>query len=327
LTNEGNHVRLSRTAILSAAGAAFVAALARPAQTFAASPEIIISGSANEAAGNAFYANDLGYFQKAGLNVKLTVLTTAAPMVAAVVSGSVAISGIPIPQIALARAKGIPIVMIAPGALYMSSVPTNGLIALKDSPLKQAADLNGKTIATRDVANMAYIAARAWIDKNGGDSKSVHWLETADPTDVAALQSGRIDAASIGEPAFDDALRSGGVKVLARAFDAIAPRFLINAFCASESFVKENPDVVRRFADTIQSASHWANQTKNHPQSAQIIARYTMASVLPDSTRVVYAEQSRASDLQPVLDALLTYGFLKAPMRAGDLVSSLTHLA
>jgi ABC-type nitrate/sulfonate/bicarbonate transport system substrate-binding protein len=319
-------MHLSRSAVLSGTAAALAAALSKPARALAASPEIVISGSANEAAGNAFYANDLGYFQKAGLNVKLTVLTTAAPMVAAVVSGSVAISGIPIPQIALARAKGIPIVMIAPGALYMSTVPTNALIALKDSPLKQAADLNGKTIATRDVANMAYIAARAWIDKNGGDSKSVHWLETADPTDVAALQSGRIDAASVGEPAFDDALRGGGVKVLARAFDAIAPRFLINAFCASEAFVKENPDVVRRFAATIEAASHWANQTKNYAQSAQIIARYTMAPVLPEGTRVVYAEQSRASDLQPVLDALLTYGFLKTPMRAADLVSPLLHL-
>ena len=319
-------MRLSRSAILTAGFASIIAALTKPPGAFAAPPDIIISGSANEAAGNVFYANDLGLFQKAGLDVKLSALTTAAPMVAAVVSGSVAISGIPIPQIALARAKGIPIVMIAPGALYLSSVPTNALIVLKDSPLKQAADLNGKTVATRDVANMAYIAARAWIDKNGGDSKTVHWLETADPTDVAALQSGRIDAASVGEPAFDDALRGGQVRVLGRAFDAIAPRFLINGFCASETFVKDNPDVVSRFAGAIFTASRWANQVKNHPQSAQIIARYTMAPVLPDSTRVVYAEQSRATDLQPVLDALLAYGFLKAPMRASELVSPITHL-
>jgi NitT/TauT family transport system substrate-binding protein len=320
-------VHLSRSAILGGAGAAIVAALSPPTAARAASPEIVVSGSANEAAGNVFYANDLGLFQRAGLNVKLTALTTAAPMVAAVVSGSVAIAGIPIPQIALARAKGIPIVMLAPGALYLSTVPTNGLIVLKDSPLKSAADLNGKTIATRDVANMAYIGARAWIDKNGGDSKSVHWLETSDPQDVAALQAGRIDAASVGEPAFDDALRGGAVRVLARAFDAIAPRFLINAFCSSEGFAKENPDVVARFATAILAASHWANQVKNHPQSAQIIARYTMVPVLPEGTRVAYAEQPRAADIQPVLDALLTYGFLKTPMRAVELVSPLVHLS
>jgi hypothetical protein len=41
----------------------------------------------------------------------------------------------------------------------------------------------------------------------------------------------------------------------------------------------------------------------------------------------VYAEQSRATDIQPVLDALLTYGFLKMPMRAADLVSPLLHLS
>lgn len=319
-------MHFSRSALLTGAGATLAAALAKPADALAASPEFVAGGAANEAAGTILYANDLGLFQKAGLDLKLSILTNPAPLIAAVVSGSIAIAGIPLSQAALARTKGLPVVMIAPGALYLSSVLTNALIVLKDSPLKSAADLNGKTIATRDITNMAYLGARAWMDKNGGDSKSVHWLEISDPQQVAALLAGRVDAATIGEPSFDDALRGGQVRVLGRAFDGIAQRFLIAGYFTSEDFAKANPDVVTRFADAIGAAAHWANQMKNHPQSAQIVGRYAMAPVLPDSTRVVYAEQSRATDIQPVLDVLLEYGFLKTPMRAAELVSPIIHL-
>jgi NitT/TauT family transport system substrate-binding protein len=314
---------LSRSAVLTGAGAMLVAARTGAR---AAAPEIAVGGAANESSGTVLYANDLGFFQKAGLDVKLSVLANPAPMLAAVVSGSLAISGIPLSQAALARAKGIPLVMIAPGSLHLSTVPANALMVLKDSPVQTAADLNGKTIATRDLANMSYLGARAWLDKNGGDSKSVRWLEISDPQHVAAMKSGRVDAASVGEPALDDALRGGQVRVLGAVFDAIAPRFLIAGYCTSEAFAKANPDVVTRFADAINAAAHWANQTKNHAQSAQIIGRYAMAPVLPDSTRVVYAEQIRLADIQPVLDVLLTYGFLKTPMRASELISPLVHL-
>ena len=215
--------------------------------------------------------------------------------------------------------------MIVPGALYLSTVLTNALLVLKDSALKQAADLNGKTIATRDLANMSYLGARAWLDKNGGDSNSVHWLEIADPQHVAAMQSGRIAAASVGEPALDDALRGGQVKALGRVFDAIAPRFLIAGFFTTESFARTNSDIAAKFASVVTQASHWANQRQNHAQSGQMLEKYAMAPVLPDSTRIVYAEQTRAADIQPVLNLLLTYGFLKEPMRAGELVSPLAH--
>jgi NitT/TauT family transport system substrate-binding protein len=183
--------------------------------------------------------------------------------------------------------------------------------------LRKAADLNGKTVATRDLSNMSYFAAKLWIDSNGGDSKTIHWVEINDPQDVAALQAGRIDAASISEPALDGALHGGEVRTLAPIFDAIAHRFLIGGYFTSQDYARAHPDVVRKFADVIAVTSDWAN--KNRAQSGAILAKYAQAPVLPDSTRVTYPDRMRASDVQPVLDLLLKYGLLKAPMRASDL--------
>src|SRR6202040_3917305 len=141
---------------------------------------------------------------------------------AALASGALAIAAMPTTLVAIARDKGVPFVLIAPLSLYVSSNPDHALIVLKDAPYHSAADLTGKTIGTRDLGNMSYFAARAWIDKNGGDSKSIHWYELSDPLDVAAMKAGRLDAASISEPALTPALRSGDVRVLAPVFDAIA---------------------------------------------------------------------------------------------------------
>lgn len=312
---------VSRKAAVSTVGS-FVFSPLVYAQTSAqtASPQIVLAAPANDAAGNMLYAVDLGLYEKAGLNVKVTALANPGPLIAAVVSGSVTIAGLPITAAAIARENGIPIVIIAPLALYVRSKPTNALIVLKNSSLQKAADLNGKIIAVRELANMAYFGAKLWIDKNGGDSRTVRWIEIPDTQALAAMQVGRIDAASVSEPALDTAVH-GDARMLGRVFDAIADRFLIGGCVASEEFAKAHPDIVRKFADVIAATSKWANA--DPIKSGQILEKYAQAPVLPGSTRYTYAERLRAADVQPVLDVMVNYGLLKAPMRARALFSSL----
>jgi NitT/TauT family transport system substrate-binding protein len=280
-----------------------------------------VEATPNDTSGTIFYAADMGFFERAGLSVKITVLNNPGAAAAAIASGTVPIGGLSLAGAALAREKGVPLVMIAPAGLYVSSAPTAGIIVLTNSPLHKAADLNGKTLAARDLSNVSYLAASLWIDRNGGDSKSIHWIELNDPLDVAAMQAGRIDAASVSEPALDAALQGGQARSMAPVFDAIAKRFLIGAFFTSEDYAKAHPDVVRKFAAAIAAAGRWAN--KNRDQSGQILAKYANTPVAPGSTRVTYAETLSASDVQPFLDALLNFGVLKTPLRAKDLFSDL----
>jgi NitT/TauT family transport system substrate-binding protein len=315
---------VSRKAALAGLGATVLAPLAgRPAAAETGVP-ITLAAPPIDAAGTLFYAADLGLYEKAGLNVKITVFNNPGPIVAGVAAGSFTVAAIPISVAALAREKGLPIVMFAPLALYVSSSPTNAMIVLKNSPLRNASDLNGKTIAVRELVNMSYFGAKAWIDKNGGDSKSIKWVEISDTQAVAAMRAGRIDAASVSEPALDDSLH-GDARVLGPVFDAIAKRFLINGVFTSEEFAKSSPDVIRKLADVIGAATHWANV--NRVPSGAILAKYAQAPVLPGSTRMTYAERIRGAEIQPVLDLLLSNGVLKAPMRAADLVSSLISMS
>jgi NitT/TauT family transport system substrate-binding protein len=280
--------------------------------------EIVVATPPNDSSGEVFYAADMGFFAKAGLNVKVMSMNNAGAVAPAVISGSVAIGGLTVPSVAVAREKGVPITIIAPGSIYSSAAPTSGIFVLKNSPLHKAADLNGKTLATRDLSNLSYYGANAWIDKNGGDSKSVHWIEISDTADIAAMQQGRIDAASVSEPALDDALHGEG-RMLGPVYDAIGDKFLIAAFFTTEAYAKAHPETMRKFAAAIIAAGKWANQ--NHAASAKILEKYAGVPIPAGYTRVTYAERLRAADAQPVLDMLAGYGVIKPSPHAADLFS------
>jgi NitT/TauT family transport system substrate-binding protein len=288
-------------------------------------PPITVGGTANDSGGQVFYAQDLGMFEKAGLNVKVQALNNPGAVAAAVAAGSLTIGSLTIPGIALARQNGIPIAIIAPTSIYSSAAPTSGIIVLKGSPIRKAADLNGKTIATRDISNLSYYGAKAWIDKNGGDSKSVKWVEITDTLTVPALVAGRVDAASVSEPALDDAIHGPDARMLAPVYDAIGDKFLIAAYFTTEDYARTHPDVVRAFAKVIVDAGVWAN--RNRALSAKILEKYAGVPVAPGTTRVTYAERMRAADVQPVLDMLQQYGVLKAPLRAAELFAPQVPLA
>ena len=220
--------------------------------------QIVVAAPPIDSSGEAFYAADLGLFAKAGLNVKIVPMTNAGAIAPAVSSGAVNIGSLTVPSIAIAREKGVPLTIIAPASVYSSAAPTSGIVVLKTSPLRKAADLNGKTLATRDLSNLSYYGALTWIDKNGGDSKSVHWIELNDTAGIAAMQQGRIDGASMSEPALDDAVHGAG-RMLGAVYDAIGDKFLIAVYFTTESYAKDHPDVMRKFADVIVAAGKWAN--------------------------------------------------------------------
>jgi NitT/TauT family transport system substrate-binding protein len=307
-----------RRALRLAAAVALVLAFA-PARLGAqvVSPEIIVGATPNDSGGTPFYAQDLGLYKKHGLNVRVEPFENPGAVAAAVVGGSLTFGTLTVPGIAVAREKGLPIAIVAPSAIYSSATPTSGIIVLSNSPIKKASDLNGKVIATRDIGNLSYYGALYWVDKNGGDSKSLKWVEINDTATVPALLAGRIDAASVSEPAFDDALHGSYARMLAPIYNVIGNKFLIGASFTTLDFAKAHPDIVRRFNDTIIEAGIWAN--KNRGLSAKIIEKYAGAPVPPGTTRVTYAERLCPADAQPVLDMLVQYGALKSAVRASDL--------
>jgi NitT/TauT family transport system substrate-binding protein len=278
--------------------------------------EITIAGPPNDSSAVFLYANDLGNYAKAGLNARTQVINNAGTIAAAVAAGGVTIGIFSLPSLAIAYDHGVALRLVAPAAVYMSTMPTTGLIVLKSSPLQHASDLNGKVVGVRDINNLNTIATKVWLAQNGGDVASVKFIEIVEAQSVDSMKAGRIDAACISNPYFSDATK-GDARTFATVYDTVAKYFLVAGFVTTEAYAHANPDVVRKVASAISTTAKWAN--RNQAASAKILEKYSGSPVTPDIPRVHYAEELRAIDVQPVMDMLYKNGAIKKPISAASL--------
>jgi NitT/TauT family transport system substrate-binding protein len=265
-----------------------------------------------------FAARDLGYFTRAGISVDLQPMNTGSAMIASAIGGSVDIVLPNVLSIAEAVQKGVPIEVIAPNVVYESKAPSTLMLVDSTSTITTASDLNGKTVGVNVLSGLAWIAARAWIDTNGGDSKTVKFVELPFPAMPEALHAKRLDAIVVAEPALSVARPTS--RVLAPVYTAIAPAFPIDAWTAPVAWVNANRDTARRFASAMHEACIWANA--NHDKSADITATFMKldATVIRSRSRALFAEARGFDTAQPLLDAGVAYGVLK-PIRARDLLA------
>jgi NitT/TauT family transport system substrate-binding protein len=271
-----------------------------------------------------YYAEELGLFKKANLDVQVQALASGAAVAAGVASGTIDIAQGSLPSIAAAHEKHIPFVLVAPGGLYADKAPTSALVVSKSSTLKTAKDMQGKTLANNALKNIGEIAADAWLDKGGADVSSVHVIEMPLGEMESALGQGRIDAAILVEPSLGKAL-AGNIKILAPAYSSIAKEFMINAWFANESWAKSNGDALRRFDTALREAGRWANNPANRAKSAAILEKYTKIAMGPENTRILYADTLEPALIQPVIDASAKFKVLKAPFPAAEFIYTGTH--
>jgi NitT/TauT family transport system substrate-binding protein len=265
-----------------------------------------------ESAAEVFYAKDMGFFTKAGFDVDIQTMQTSAAMAAATASGSVDIGYSPVDSMATIHQKKVPVVVIAPANEYISPSRNAGLALPANSTVRTAKDLNGKIIAVSNLRSLSENAARAWMDRNGGDSTTAKFVEIPFPAMQPALDTGHVDAAWVAEPFISAAAKNG--RVIEYGFDAIAPRFLIGAWFTTAQWANDHRDVVARFASVMHETAVWAN--KNQAQSGQIVAKYTKIdpTVLATMTRSHYAEALTPAAMQPLIDVSAKYnGFASFP--------------
>jgi NitT/TauT family transport system substrate-binding protein len=249
-------------------------------------------------------ALDLGYFNDANLDVKITPMTNSAAIIAAIAGGGGDIGNSVVGSVVDARAKGIPVLFFAPAGLYDAQSPTAALVVRADSPIKNAGDLSGKVVAVSGLNDLTYYATRAWIDKNGGTSADVKYIELPFPAMAAALDQKRVDAAYIIDPFLTAA---SGVRSIGRAAESVAPRYQATGWIASEPWLAAHGDIALRYAAAIHRAAVWANA--HQKESAEILVKYTKIdpALLAHVHRVIYALSLDPRLLQPPIDTAAKY--------------------
>ena len=265
------------------------------------------------------YAKAGGLFKRSGLDARVESFSSGGAILDAVVAGALDVGFTNIASAGAALARGLPIVLLAPSMLYTSKSPINFLVAARGSTLKTGADFAGKTIGVSTLTGELQIGASAWIDRAGGDAKSVHFVEIPFAAMVPALKQGRIDAAVLSEPAFTE--NKDDIEYIGDASAGSGSRFLVAGFVSSKAWVAANPETARRFVTAMLLTARWANT--HRAETGRILAeeRKTDPAIVAVMNRATFGDALTAAIVQPLLDAAYKYGTLKQPVKGADLIA------
>jgi ABC-type nitrate/sulfonate/bicarbonate transport system substrate-binding protein len=192
------------------------------------------------------------------------------------------------------------------------------LVVSADSSYRSAKDLNGKKIGVNAPVSIVGVGARAWIDRDGGDSSTIELLQVPFGTAGEALQMGRADAVST---VFTELAGLKNIRVLGYPTEAVAPSFIGSGRYVRRDWIAAN----RALAQRYQRALVEANEHQN--SSGQILIKDL--HLTPEGVqslrghRVVYAERLDPKLMQPIIAVAMRYGIIPKPFQARDMVADL----
>ncbi|MGA2393694.1 MAG: ABC transporter substrate-binding protein [Candidatus Lustribacter sp.] len=267
-----------------------------------------------------WYAQSTGMFKAAGLNVEASSVSTGAVVTQAVIGGAADI-GRTSPQVLIAaHIRGIPLVVVAPGAIHRQNAQGNAAIVVAaNSPLKSVLDLQGKTVSCTAIGDVGYLGLRALIDAQGGDSSTVKWIEIPIPAAAAALDAGRIDAGLSTEPFMTRDVAGGKVRVLVDMLNGYPGTILQGVYFSTRAFADANADAVGRFARVLREASVYTNAHVAETLPLVVANTGLDADVASKMHRTTMALSLDPAEFQPLIDVAAKYKQIPQRFDARDM--------
>jgi NitT/TauT family transport system substrate-binding protein len=305
-----------RTAL--ALGSAFLAA---PTALGAQTNGVMALGAVpEESVTPALWAQQSGIFKRAGLDVDVQSASNGTAIASGVAGGAYAVGKSSLVAVITAHAKGLPFVFVAGGSLYDTKFPYSVLACKADSPLKNAADLNGKTLAVPALNDLTTMATKAWIDSHGGDSTTLKLIEYPFSQIPDALAAGRVDAGFIADPVLQQAIDAKKVRIFAHAFDAVATQFMVTGWFVTADYAAKNQAQLEKFARAMRESAAYI---VGHPADAvAVLSKFSKVDpdVIAKSHRIGYAPLD-PKFIQPVIDICAKYKVIPAAFSAKDLIA------
>jgi NitT/TauT family transport system substrate-binding protein len=304
-----------------AAGAAAAALAPRIARAQSLTP-VTIGMTTTDDASALLIGVQTGIFRRAGLDINVQKAPSGSATAEALAGGTYTFGSVSAITMVTAFGLGVPLLSVAPGGLYNSTTDFVVSVVKKDSPIQTARDLNGSTIGSAALQDLNTVSMMAWIDQHGGDSKTIRVIEVPYPALIAAVDEGRIAMATMIQPILSSALASGKVRMFAKTYDAIAPRFYITTWMTRSSYANDNADVCRRFASAIREANAYANA--HRPETTALLAPFSgmqLDTILHGGRDTFATAAIDAADIQPVVDAAVKYKILPSRFDAKEMIA------
>ena len=215
-----------------------------------------------------------GFFKEQNLTITPKLAEGGAAITPAVLSGDFQIGFSNNVSLLIAASKGLPVQVISEGVLggKDKSEAWADLLVLKNGPIKNGKDLEGKTIAVNTLKNICEVTIKASLEKEGVDVNKLKWLEVPFPDMNAALDAKRVDGACVVEP-FVSQGKAGKARGIDPFYVNTAPDLSVATYFTSKQYAEQNPEIVDRFVTAINKSLDYA---QSHPDETRaVLTEYT----------------------------------------------------
>jgi NitT/TauT family transport system substrate-binding protein len=214
--------------------------------------------------GPLYLAKEKGYFDEAGINVDLVVLTGLAERNSALKSGKVAALAAPVDYFVLSAGNNLETSIVM---AIDESVGGDGIVAKQD--IKTIEDLKGKKVAFQRGLPGEFFLRSLLKDHN----VSINDMETMDMETAqagAAFLTGNVDAAVVWEPWLTKAKEEGGGHILVSTKEY--RDLIVDVLAFNKDVVSQHPQDVQKIVDAVQKAiDYWRHNTE---EANRIMAPY-----------------------------------------------------
>ena len=255
-----------------------------------------------------------GEFAKNHLKMTPKVVQSGAQAIPLLLNGQLQFTAGDTAGTMVAIANHIPVVIVASGnvAGQDATHDNTGLIVKAGGGINGASDLSGKTVAVNALNGTAEISAKAAIDKSGGDSSKIKFVELPIPDMQAAVQNGTVNGAVTAEP-FLTAAVGAGLKFLLPAMSVAMRGVPQSVYLTSKSYAAAHPEVVKAFQQAITAANR---QLTSDPSLIKAVAAKSTTitpTVLSKIVLPVFNPPMVAvTTLESLQELMVKYGALKA---------------
>jgi NitT/TauT family transport system substrate-binding protein len=264
---------------------------------------------------------DKGFFKEQQLTIKPQLAEGGAAITPAVVSGDFQIGFSNTISLLIAASEDLPVQIISQGVLGGKSEEEAwaDLLVLKDGPIKEPKDLEGKTIAVNTLKNICEVTIKASLEQEGVAVDTLEFTEVPFPDMNAALEAGRVDAACVVEP-FVSQGKAGKARGIAPFYVRTAPDLTVATYFTSTQYAEENADVVDRFVQAMNKSLTYA---ESHPDEVRkVLLDYT--EIPPEAAEAIKLPVWRPDLNEPTIERLselsVKYGLIEEKPDLDELI-------
>lgn len=311
---------LSRSSFLAAT---LAASTAMPAAVRAQQPtKIRMSGTYSDAFGEWLFVKAAGAFERAGFDVEGSPLPNAGAVAGAIGGGALELGIGDLISGVNAILKGIPNLLVAGSAMYLSTDGIPILAVAKDGPIREPRDLNGKTIGVPTLVGLTTASLRAWLPENGVDLAGVKLVEVTASAAFPAVQRGVLDCTLLAEP-FVTPYRAE-LRDIGHPLDAVAKTFCQSVWYGFKPWFEADHERAQRVLDAIYETSRWCNAHRDDTFAIMVRDAHFDGDRLKGMVRSTYLETPIVpAIIQPVLNLAYQTKIFDHPVDAGTLIAKI----